>query len=386
MKAMPKPELQDEEIFPIQIKCLHLIGFHRSKLIKFPKFFRLLGVFSSFCIIFSVVVEGSFILKNYDDVLASTEAFAPFCTVSITLLKYFTFLLSREDFYKLMDQIKELSLDLDKNDSIFVAKVNKINKRVSLVFATATWITGFGYLIVPLAADIISYTLGNNPNREMPYKSVYPYDVKSSPGYEISYIMLFFATYYVLFAFVSIRFKTVSYSYAFISVSQIAIDCLFIGVSLNICGHFDILRNSYDGDSKKFIKQHQKLLKLSETFNKLFKPIVFTQFLVTSMLLCVLGFQLVVFDSFVKKFKASTFGVSMIIQLLFYAYGGQMIMDKSSSVGDRLYTTKKDLVIIIIRSQKPSVITAGFYQATAGTFTTIVNSAASLIALLKSFI
>jgi len=168
--------------------------------------------------------------------------------------------------------------------------------------------------------------------------------------------------------------------------SQIATDCLFFGLSLNLCAHFDILRSSYDGDCKKFVKQHQKLLELSTTFKKLFKPIVFTQFLVTSMLLCVLGFQLVVFESFVKKFFTSMFGLTVIIQLLFYAYGGQMIMDKSSSVGDLLYATNKDLIIIIARAQKATIIQAGIYKATAGTFTTIVNSAASLIALLQSFL
>jgi odorant receptor len=146
------------------------------------------------------------------------------------------------------------------------------------------------------------------------------------------------------------------------------------------------LRESFDGDKKKFIENHFKILKLADELNRLFKPVVFAVYLVTSLLLCVIGFQIVVNESIPGRVEGAMFGFAIGIALFTYSYGGQLIMDKSSSVAEDLYEIDKDFVSIIQRSQKPSIIQAGFYKASLPLFTTIMNSAASLITLLKSFL
>lgn len=78
--------------------------------------------------------------------------------------------------------------------------------------------------------------------------------------------------------------------------------------------------------------------------------------------------------------------MTIIIQLFIYAYGGQLVKDKSSSVAELIYEMDKDLVKIIARAQKASEIGAGFYVADLVTFSSILRSAASLITLLRSFI
>lgn len=104
------------------------------------------------------------------------------------------------------------------------------------------------------------------------------------------------------------------------------------------------------------------------------------------MLLCVLGFQLVMFHNFLKRIVVTIFGMAMTTQLFIYTYGGQLVMDTSTSVADKIYQTDKDLIIIIARSHKASIIKVGFYDANSATFGTILSSAASLITLLKSLI
>jgi 7tm Odorant receptor len=169
-------------------------------------------------------------------------------------------------------------------------------------------------------------------------------------------------------------------------IMQVPTESLFFGSCLNICAHFDILRESYDGDKKKFVEKHQQLLDLVETLNKLYGPIIFVQFLANSILLCVLGFQLVMSQSVLKKAVAVSFGSAAFIQLFVYTYGGQLVMDKSSCVAEELYQTDKDLIILICRAQKASVIKFGFYQANSKTLTSILSATASLITLLKSFL
>jgi odorant receptor len=125
-------------------------------------------------------------------------------------------------------------------------------------------------------------------------------------------------------------------------------------------------------------------LDVAENINKLYAPIIFGQFLITSLQLCVLGFQFVMFKSIMKKVVAGFYFIAMVIQLFVYTYGGQLVMDRSISVADKLYQTDNDLIIIIARSQKTSIIKSGFYEASSTTFSTILSSAASLITVLKS--
>lgn len=132
--------------------------------------------------------------------------------------------------------------------------------------------------------------------------------------------------------------------------------------------------------------RHITILKLADKLNNLVKPIVFTQFLISSMQLCVIGFHLVVSRSIGGKIVLGPFGISVIMYLFIYATGGQLIKDKSANVADNLYKVDKDLVIIIARAQRPSVIRAGIYVASLPTFASILSSAGSLMTVLKSFV
>lgn len=161
---------------------------------------------------------------------------------------------------------------------------------------------------------------------------------------------------------------------------------MFFCFCLNICTHFNNLRESFDGDKKKFVESHQIILDLTENLNNYFMPVIFIQFVISSVLLCVIGFQVVVAESFVKQIISAIFGMGIIIQLYIYCYGGQIIKENGSSVADKLYHLDKDLVIVIARAQRAQKIKSLFYEANLSTFKTMLSAAASLITLLKSFI
>jgi odorant receptor len=182
------------------------------------------------------------------------------------------------------------------------------------------------------------------------------------------------------------NFSIFDYFKFFFFILQVGVDSLFFGLCLNICAQFDILRESFDGDKKKFIENHLKLLDLVKELNRFYKPIVFAQYFISSMLLCVIGFQILMHANYLDRVEDLMFGVAIIIQLFIYSYGGQLIVDKSLSVADGFYELEKDFILIIQRAQKQSIIEAGFYKASLPLFTSIMNSAASLITLLKSLL
>jgi hypothetical protein len=101
---------------------------------------------------------------------------------------------------------------------------------------------------------------------------------------------------------------------------------------------------------------------------------------------CVIGFELVMVESFIGKIFPAVFGSATVIQLFMYAVGGQIIIDKSDAVARNLYAMDRDLLVLTARPMKQTKITTPFFSADLPTFVTIMNSAGSLITMLKSFV
>jgi odorant receptor len=142
----------------------------------------------------------------------------------------------------------------------------------------------------------------------------------------------------------------------------------------------------FDGDKRKFIEDHLKTLELTKELNGFYEPIVFIQFLVSSVTLCLLGFQLIMLENFYQRLVILLFASAFIVQVFVYCFAGQLIQDKSSSVAEDFYACEKDFILIIARSRKAEFVRAGFFRVNLVTFTSIMNSAISMITLLKSLL
>lgn len=150
--------------------------------------------------------------------------------------------------------------------------------------------------------------------------------------------------------------------------------------------HFDLLKNDFK-NKRVFIEKHCHLLSLSKELNNLMKFIIFIQFLMSSLNLCVLGFQLVMLEDFLKRIVTVFYGLAIIIQLFIYSFGGQLILDKSSSIAEEsIFEMNKDNLMIISRIQTPIKIKSAYFQANLSTFRSSISRAGSLITLLQSLV
>jgi hypothetical protein len=90
-------------------------------------------------------------------------------------------------------------------------------------------------------------------------------------------------------------------------------DFLFLACGLFICSYFKTLQKRLenltpgDANSKinEIIEDHNRILKIFEDFNKAFAPILIEKFMLTAILICVLGFQLLVVSFLEIFFKFS---------------------------------------------------------------------------------
>lgn len=140
----------------------------------------------------------------------------------------------------------------------------------------------------------------------------------------------------------------------------------------------------FDGDKKKFVQKHIKILNLIEEMNHLYKPIIFWQIFSTSLLLCFIGFPLVMIKDETVLTTIAVFGLSGLLQLFLLTLGGQLISDATAAVTNGFYDLDKDLIIMTAMANKHSVIQAGFYEVNLSTFLFVINATASNITILKS--
>lgn len=155
---------------------------------------------------------------------------------------------------------------------------------------------------------------------------------------------------------------------------------------MNVCANFDIIRESFECDKKKFIKRHQKLLALVSEINQFFQPVVFMQYLTSSIMLCVVGFQLITLESYLDKATVAVLSSAIAFELLIFSYSGQLILDKSTRCAESFYQGDNDSAIVCMLAKKGCLIQAWFYTATLPTMSNILSGASSLIAVLNSLI
>ncbi|CAO1423908.1 unnamed protein product [Diamesa serratosioi] len=299
-----------EHFMNLQIKCLKLI-FCQREARKFAKFVIVIFILT---IIFLLFSEALFVVINVNDLLEAADAVGTFLTGILGLVKYFTFLRNKSGFYQLMDKLNELSLKNIAKHSKVLEKANKISNLVTKFNLILTLFTAIGYCLIPIITNIYYHLINGGPFLElMPMKTAYFYDTSISPNYEFTYILICVAMFCIVF-------------------SSISVDSLFIGFCLNICAHFNIIRSSTfeeDFNYKSFIKCHQELIALCTDLNEIYVLVIFTQFLVCSMLLCGIGFQLVMTPDFFKILVLLAFSCAILIQLFIYAYGGTLIMEEA---------------------------------------------------------
>lgn len=195
-----------DSLFALQVKGLQIIGLLRDEDIKNKTFNRMLHFCCLFSITFCFTFEGYFIANYYSDILGSAEAFAPFSSEIITYVKFSTIYFSKEKIYEIMDQLKKMALESDAYGVNVIRKINQIDKFITLSYCLAASLTGVGYLIAPLISNFVRIVVyGLEYDYDMPFKAAYPYNIASSPAYELTYLMFISASHFTVAINVSVR-------------------------------------------------------------------------------------------------------------------------------------------------------------------------------------
>ncbi|RZC35216.1 7tm 6 domain containing protein, partial [Asbolus verrucosus] len=247
----------------------------------------------------------------YSDFEELTEMTLICMSESLTLIKVYIFV-------KNMDLLKKLMATLDSD--IFQPK--SLNQRMLIASALNNW--KIIYNVFSIAGRparclwIILPVLDGSKDFQLPMVVWYPYDIKSSPVYEITYLHQVISICFILIAAYNIDM--------FISALM-----MYVGAQCDIlCDNLRNLNETNSGNFNKtvidLIKHHKKILSFAKNSNNFFNFILLAQFFASTLLIALVIFRLVLMSSTNTRFYTFSFVVVFImVQIFTYCWFGNEV-------------------------------------------------------------
>ncbi|KAI8044792.1 hypothetical protein M5D96_000964 [Drosophila gunungcola] len=381
-------------LFQLQENCLRAMGHSHNVDSAKDKVLSLKHISSLLFVISAQYPLISYAVYNRNDMEKVTACLSVVLTNLLTVVKITTFLVYKQDFWAMIRRFRKMHQQSSQSpskrnglDVDYVAEANKLASFLGRAYCMSCGLTGLYFMLGPILKIVASNWQGTIYVRELPMPMKFPFDGVGSPGYEVCFL------YTVLVTVVVVSYAS-------------AVDGLFISFAINLRAHFQTLQGQIENSQfdlpeketqaglKSLVDYHDLLLSLSRQLRSIYTPTVFGQFVITSLQVGVIIYQLVTsMDSVMDLLLYATFFGSIMLQLFIYCYGGEIIKAESLQVDVAVRLSnwylappklRRSLALIILQSQREVLIRAGFFVASLANFVGICRTALSLITLIKS--
>ncbi|XP_014605632.1 PREDICTED: uncharacterized protein LOC106787618 [Polistes canadensis] len=183
-------------------------------------------------------------------------------------------------------------------------------------------------------------------------------------------------------------------------------DGFFFGIAMYLCGQFEVLKMNFanlkcknNRSNQKFdtlVRRHCHLIRLADNLEEAFNMIILIQLLMSALLLCVEGFQMLVSldeNDTIAAAKHAVLIVTLLVQLFIYSYAGDMLESKTAEIVLGVYDSSwytfdtssiKNLAFVMFYGRIPRQVTAGkFVSMNLLTFKEIIKASASYFSVLR---
>nr|AOE48084.1 putative odorant receptor OR18 [Scaeva pyrastri] len=329
------------------------------------------------------ISEFIYLIVNWGNV--ETLILSSFMTAILfnSIFRIVSVLLNQKDFVKFIEDIQDWFQETENQRDIASLRVlNAVAVKADTFSKLSLFLGSVGgvmTIIVPLCMN----------SKELPYPVWIPtVDVYQSPCYEI------------IFA------AQVLFVMPFIIVTYIPFTNLFINYLMFGIGSLQILQNKLenvidstkdfeqiDRDLEYCIQYHNKIIRFCDTLSTLLSLTNLMEFLMFSLMLCVLLFFILIVDSYMLQINAAIYiGSIFYVVLLSYWHANEFSYE-SLKVAEAAYNSnwticnskiKKSILIMILRSQNALQISAGgMYPMTLETFQSLLSASYSYFTVLN---
>ncbi|KAJ3628473.1 hypothetical protein MTP99_015776 [Tenebrio molitor] len=166
--------------------------------------------------------------------------------------------------------------------------------------------------------------------------------------------------------------------------------------NIDLSGQEEVINKIIYNRIVKCIDHHVAIFNFIQYYEKIYSSVVFTQFTAAVVVVCISCLQLTRIEPFTFTFFAMiSFLLTMLLEIFLYCYFGATLYEESNSLTTAIYMgrwydydlkSKKALIVLMERSKRPMIVTAGkILDLSLVTFTTILRRAYSLLAVLKNY-
>lgn len=308
-------------------------------------------------------------------------------------------------------KLTEIFKDLQELDDASLEKVNenpsfvRISKEMLKVFTVLFMILIWIFNLMPLV-KMTTEVLNSEPFiRQLPYYLTYPFDVHQPIVYEICYVILTWG------AFTD-------------ALGILTSDLLLCSFLTFICMQFVNLKyrleaiindKKMDEHMRTWIDDHNKLLSICENIERIFSFSILVNFTGGSIIICLAGFQTTVSvidsnrnsEKFTFNYSKMQQGseifdlikfllylLSSLVQIFIICWHGENLMETSSALASTISACRwyeltakdeKDLQVVMIRSQKPTIMTAfKFSNVSLNSFRVVIGTSFSYLSCMRS--
>ncbi|XP_033248340.1 odorant receptor 45a [Drosophila miranda] len=388
MAQIQLPADMDDSYFSIQRRALEIVGFDPSTQrlhMRRPLWAGLL-ILSLVSHNWPMVVYG---LQDLSDLTRLTDNLAVFMQGSLCTLKFLAFIVKRRRIGALVHRLHGLNREACASplQREKILRENRLDMYVSRAFRNAAYAVSVASMIAPMLNGLIAYLTEGVFRPTTPMEFNFWLDERQA------------------------RFYWPIYAWGVLGVAAavwlaIVADTLFSWLVHNVVAQFQLLKllladkerqQAVDSDSHlvECIRRHRLALELARELSAIFAEIVFVQYMLSYLQLCMLAFRFTRSGwSSQVPFRAA-FLVTVFIQLSSYCYGGEYLKQQSSDVALAVYSgcdwsqmppaRRRLWQMMIMRAQRPAKVFGYMFDVDLPLLLWVTRTTGSFLALLRTF-
>lgn len=297
----------------------------------------LLGYFHLIYFFFFVVAcfVKAFVTFTDFDVLKFADAIAPGLTTATVMIKLQILFSQRERFNDALEELNGyFSVGFHPKAAEGNQKKAKFLYKANLINYVLPFITAFTYFLVPLIVMLVKKALGAPIVFKLPIYSSWPWDVETSPGYELSYAYLAYVSWVLpnamtgmdnlvmdLFFYTGSLFDSLAFDID--DLSQVILEKLSLHEDPNPAAG-RLLR--------RLVKKHATAIDYCRKIQDMVTSLTLVQFFCAALQICLVGFIMLAVPGIPAKLTYCSYFMAVFVQQFYFCWGGQVLRDAVSFV------------------------------------------------------
>jgi odorant receptor len=309
-----------------------------------------------------------FVRENLGNLALITENVPPYGYALMAVVKSTCILFTKAEFKDLMETLNELFPKTKEEQNIFkVRKYFKNYKRIERIFAVMVGSAAINFVI----AKLLKFAITGIWYDKLPFENWFPFDENDPKFYNLVFLWQLHNTVVTICSLLGSDLIL----YSFITLLTMQFD--------NLSQQLE--KFTLSDDIKKIIELvdlHETLMRLSRNLEIIFSVSILFNFVASSILICLVGYEVSIGISFELLLKFSILLTASLLQILMLCYYGQKLTNAADNLRVAAYNSewfgkndrklKSAMLMIIQRSQKPFVISAfKFTAVNLKAFTTV---------------